>query len=85
MVERLHQLGEDRHSHCRYGVLTPAWRGGGDEGDWEPSVMPLCTFALPEPCPPALKRQWGGAISLEHDCAVCQAFQDVPLDTKNES
>jgi hypothetical protein len=75
--ERLQQLGEDRHARCRFGLLTPAWQGDGTADDWTPTAMPICTFPLPEPCPPALKRQWGGAIELARDCALCPAFEEV--------
>lgn len=70
-------LGESRHERCRFGLLTEAWRGSGDADDWRPSVAAICTFPVPDPCPPALKRQWGGAIDFERDCAVCPAFQEV--------
>lgn len=78
MGERLEQLGEDRHARCRFGVLAPAWRGDGAPDDWEPTVKPICNFPVPEPCPPALKRQWGGSIELARDCALCPAFAEVP-------
>lgn len=75
--ERLKQLGEDRHARCRFGLLTQAWSSDGNDDDWTPAVLPICTFAVPDPCPPALKRQWGGSIELERDCAVCKAFEEV--------
>lgn len=77
MSERLNRLGEDRHARCRFGLLTPAWRGDGAPDGWTPDAKPICTFGLPEPCPPALKRQWGGSIELDRDCAVCKAFEEV--------
>ncbi len=77
MTRRLKQLGEDRHARCRFGLLTEAWSGDGRPDNWEPGVLPICTFAVPEPCPPALKRIWGGAIELDRDCAVCAAFKEV--------
>lgn len=70
-------IGESRHERCRYGLLTEAWRGDGAPTDWEPTVLPICAFPLPEPCPPALKRQWGGSIDVDRDCAVCPAFKEV--------
>lgn len=75
--ERLKQLGEDRHARCRFGLLTQAWSSDDTDDDWTPAVLPICTFAVPDPCPPALKRQWGGSIELERDCAVCKAFEEV--------
>lgn len=84
MSERLKKLGEDRHSRCRYGLLTEAWRGDGTEENWVPGSAPICTFPTPEPCPPAMKRQWGGLIELDRDCAVCPAFADVPLPDEGE-
>ncbi len=78
MSDRLKQLGEDRHARCRYGLLTEAWYGDGTPEDWEPTVSPICTFQVPEPCPPAIKRQWGGSIELARDCAVCPVFAEVP-------
>lgn len=82
MSERMEQLGEDKHARCRHGLLTEAWRGDGQADGWTPAVIPICTFALPEPCPPALKRLWGGGVDLVRDCAVCLAFREVePLPT----
>lgn len=75
--ERLKQLGEDRHARCRFGLLMQAWSSDGTDDDWTPAVLPICTFAVPDPCPPALKCQWGGSIELERDCAVCKAFEEV--------
>lgn len=80
---RLAQLGEDRHALCRWGLLTEAWTGTGESVDdeppeWTPSVMPICTFPVPEPSPPAMKRQWGGSIDLARDCAVCPAYAPLP-------
>lgn len=48
--------GELRHETCRFGRLTEAWTGAG------PSVVPLCTWAIPDPAPPALLRSWGGRV-----------------------
>jgi hypothetical protein len=69
--------GESRHERCRYGLLTQAWRIDPATMAEEPAVLPICTFPVPEPCPPALKRQWGGSIDLDRDCAVCPAFQEL--------
>lgn len=74
---RLAQLGEDRHARCRWGLLTEAWRGDGTAEEWTPSVAASCSFPVPEPCPPAMKRQWGGSIDLAKDCAVCAAYQQL--------
>lgn len=84
-MNRLKQLGEDRHARCRYGLLTPAWRSGADEfnPEWVPSVIPICAYPLPVPCPPAMKRQWGGSIELDRDCAVCQAFKEVAINPES--
>ena len=82
--------GEARHAKCRYGLLTEAWQipVGSTDLEGTPTVLPICTFPLQEPCPPALKRQWGGSIDLK-DCAVCAAFQEVqamplPAPSKQE-
>lgn len=80
MSDRLKKLGEDRHQRCRFGLLTEAWYGDGNPEGWEPTVLPICTFKVPEPCPPALLRQWGGSIDLVRDCAVCPAFAEVRAD-----
>ncbi|AEI71076.1 hypothetical protein [EBPR siphovirus 2] len=79
---RLAQLGEDRHARCRYGLLTEAWSAAWpstETEDWKPGVAAICCFPVPEPCPPAMKRQWGGAIELIRDCAVCPAFAEVEI------
>lgn len=77
-VARLAQLGEDRHAQCRWGLLTEAWRGDGAPEDGEPTVAAICTFPVPEPSPPAMKRQWGGSVDLVRDCAVCPAYAPLP-------
>lgn len=79
---RIAQLGEDRHARCRFGLLTEAWSGTGESVDdeppqWTPGVAAICSFPVPEPCPPAMKRQWGGSIDLAKDCAVCAAYQSL--------
>lgn len=78
-MSRLKQLGEDRHARCLHGYLTEAWSGNGEVDDWKPGVLPICAFPVPDPCPPAMKRQWGGSIELDRDCAICTAFQEVPI------
>lgn len=70
----LAQLGEDRHSTCAFGTLTPAFivPAGGRE---TPTVLPLCLWKPEAASPPAVLRAWGGAVELDRDCAVCPAFR----------
>lgn len=72
--------GEERHEKCRYGRLTESFSACATEAplQWEPSVTALCTWSLPEPCPPALRRKWGEAIEFDRDCAVCECFEVLP-------
>ncbi len=70
----LAQLGEDRHSTCAYGTLTPAFIDPASGGPETPTVLPLCLWS-PEAAPPAVLRAWGGAVELDRDCAVCPAFR----------
>lgn len=72
--------GERRHETCRYGTLTPAWRIEAANGAETATVMPLCTWGLPDPCPPAVKRGWGGAVEFARDCAMCAAHTPVDRD-----
>lgn len=70
--------GERRHETCRYGTLTASWVGDGLSGKWEPGVSPMCCWRVPEPCPPAVKRAWGGNIvEFDRDCAVCPAHDPL--------
>lgn len=70
--------GERKHETCRFGRLTEAYSGPAlDMKAMKPGVAPLCTWALPEPCPPGLRRQWGGLVDFERDCAVCLAHKAV--------
>lgn len=66
------EFGEVRHERCRFARLTEAWVGG------EPMSVPLCTWSLPEPAPPAIKRAWGGRVDPERDCALCLAYAELP-------
>lgn len=63
--------GELRHETCRFGRLTEAWIGG------DATVVPLCTWSLPDPSPPAIQRAWGGRVEPHRDCAVCAAHEVV--------
>jgi hypothetical protein len=65
--------GELRHETCRFGRLTEAWIGG------DASVVPLCTWAIPDPAPPALLRAWGGRVEPERDCKGCAAYRAVEI------
>lgn len=88
MADDLFARGEDRHMRCRYGQLTGAiaidveeFRRDQEAGrplKWEEGgTLPLCYWKPPEPCPPALKRAWGGLVEFERDCAVCQCFEEL--------
>ena len=65
--------GEHRHETCRFGRLTEAWTASG------PTVVPLCTWNLPDPAPPALLRAWGGRVEPERDCVGCSAHRAVEV------
>jgi hypothetical protein len=69
--------GEARHEICRFGTLTEAFRIDATSGRQTPTVIPLCLWRLPDDCPPAVKRMWGGAIEFDRDCAVCRAFDPL--------
>lgn len=71
--------GEERHERCRYGELTKAWE---HHHDWrgpreKPTVIPLCAWQVPEPCPPAVKRAWGGNAIETKDCEGCPAYDPL--------
>ena len=71
--------GELRHETCRYGGMTEAFHISLD-GEETPTVIPICTWRVPEPAPPAIVRHWGGGIEVERDCAVCKAHTTVGAD-----
>ena len=68
--------GERRHETCRHGRLTEAWCVEM-VGKKTPTVIPLCGWRVPEPCPPAVKRAWGGNAIDTEDCAACQAYDPL--------
>lgn len=76
MADVTSNLGERRHETCRFGMLTQAFIVPVEGGRHTPTVIPLCTWR-PEPCPPALTRQWGGAVELDQDCAVCSVHDPL--------
>lgn len=77
--ERARALGERRHEVCRWGTLTPAYRIYADDPDAveHPDVIPLCTWKLPDPHPPGVRRAWGGDVDFVRDCAACPCFEEL--------
>lgn len=77
-------FGEVRRERCKFGRLTEAFHID-EHGKETPFAAPLCTFSAPDPCPPAMKRAWGGLIEFDRDCAVCFAYAEVvaaPLEIR---
>lgn len=68
---------DDRHAQCLYGRLTEAVILSSDGTEPMPSLAVICAFPVPTPCPPALRKQWGGSILIT-DCLACPAFEPVP-------
>jgi len=66
------QYGERKHESCMYGTLTPAWLNGDAA-----TLLPLCSWPLPDPAPPAVSRAWGGLVEYDRDCATCIAHKPV--------
>lgn len=67
------QYGERKHETCTYGTLSEAWFC--EAGSEAATLVPLCTFKVPDPSPPALTRAWGGLVDFDRDCAVCLAHR----------
>jgi hypothetical protein len=72
------QYGERKHETCAYGRLSEAWFC--EAGVEAATVVPLCSFPLPEPSPPALVRAWGGRVEFDRDCATCIAHKPVGIE-----
>lgn len=67
-------MSEDRHLTCMYGVLTPAEQSTR-WGTMTKTLLPLCKWEPTEPTPPAARREWGGLVDFNRDCAVCPAWR----------
>ena len=68
-------IGERRHETCRFGTLTEAW-STFESGALTATVVPLCSWELPDEAPPAARRAWGGRVEPHRDCAVCPAWSN---------
>lgn len=77
LQRELHERGERRHETCRFGTLTPALNIAFEDLSETPMVVPLCNWKPPSPCPPNLKRDWGGLVEYARDCAVCECHAEV--------
>ena len=66
-MNRLEERGARLHETCRWGSLTPAFIIPADGGEEKPTVIPLCSFPLPDPLPPGVRRAWGGAIKCHEE------------------